>query len=619
MSRMRLLFILLTIGAVAVFVVPWRTVQSQSGQRCFPETGFCISGRIREFWEQNGGLPVFGFPTTPLQSETVEGKSFQAQWFERNRLELHPENPRPYDVLLGRLGADRLAQQGRDWRAFPQSAPQPGCQFFPETKHNVCGSILKAWQANGLNLDGKPGYSYAESLALLGLPLSEQLTETLSDGKSYRIQWFERGRIERHPDNPAPYQVQLGLLGNEVRSAVGVTPWVGTTEDYKAMGYPDQRKIVRDSQGRLYVAYRKKYPAGGDNPYHIFVSRSTDGGATWTVLNGNRPIENTGNFMQRPPSIAVDANDTLHVVWYGNDANHSAENDREIKYVRSSDGGATWSDWVNVAEVPGYNGQNLWQEHPTLCVSGTNVSVVWQGRDSSAPNDSQIKFIRSADGGRTWTPWQNVAPDPKRNFSRPTCVITSDERRMYLLGYGEINQTQQIQWTVSEDQGQTWAAWRPIAPDGMDQRHVSVVIDSANRLHAVWRQGMASGPAQIRYAAYDGNTWSATAPVAANPAAYLFCPSIAVTGQNGLWVAWTETTAKSGYPEDDPRQGQGVAVNQPAGGAWGTPVALGSSENAELYASLGAGSRNQTAGVDAVWLNAAEKGQWRIQYTNLKK
>jgi hypothetical protein len=31
---------------------------------CFPETGQCIGGRFRQFWEQHGGLPVFGFPIT---------------------------------------------------------------------------------------------------------------------------------------------------------------------------------------------------------------------------------------------------------------------------------------------------------------------------------------------------------------------------------------------------------------------------------------------------------------------------------------------------------------------------------------------------------------------------
>jgi hypothetical protein len=142
------------------------------------------------------------------------------QWFARNRLELHPENRPPYDVLLGRLGDVRLAQQGRDWRtAFPSEGAQPGCRFFTLTGHSVCGRILEVWRANGLELDGQPGKTEAESLALFGLPLSGLVTETLSDGRQYQVQWFERARFELHPENQRPYDVLLGLLGNELRGA----------------------------------------------------------------------------------------------------------------------------------------------------------------------------------------------------------------------------------------------------------------------------------------------------------------------------------------------------------------------------------------------------------------
>src|SRR5690348_14348569 len=63
---------------------------AQQPQRCFPETGYCISGTIREYWERNGGLPVFGYPITSQQVETGEGTwSGPVQWFERDRLEDH--------------------------------------------------------------------------------------------------------------------------------------------------------------------------------------------------------------------------------------------------------------------------------------------------------------------------------------------------------------------------------------------------------------------------------------------------------------------------------------------------------------------------------------------------
>jgi hypothetical protein len=220
--RVSRIALLLCLGLVVA--TAYSAVSAQGDRRCFPETGFCIEGRIRTFWEQNGGLAVFGFPLGPQQEQTVEGRPFVAQWFERSRLELHPENPAPYDVLLGRLGAARLAQTDRDWQAFPKSVPGSGCRFFVETGHNICGPILDYWRANGLEFDGGAGKSEAESLALFGLPLSDAHYETLEGGKQYLAQWFERARFEIHPENAPPYDVLLGRLGDEVYNRTGLLP-----------------------------------------------------------------------------------------------------------------------------------------------------------------------------------------------------------------------------------------------------------------------------------------------------------------------------------------------------------------------------------------------------------
>lgn len=193
---------------------------AQQDERCFAETGYCISGRIREYWAQNGGAPIFGYPIGPQLEARVEGGPVQTQWFERVRMELHPENQPPYDVLLGRIGVEALEQQGRDWTSFPRSEASAECQYFPETGHNVCGAILQAWEANGLAFDNQPGSTPAESLALFGLPLSDEMTETV-EGQQYTVQWFERARFELHPENQAPYNVLFGRLGAELRGQRG--------------------------------------------------------------------------------------------------------------------------------------------------------------------------------------------------------------------------------------------------------------------------------------------------------------------------------------------------------------------------------------------------------------
>src|SRR5262245_10963367 len=98
--------------ALLLLLVLLPTAPTLAAPRCFPEAApainECIDGRLGAFWAENGGLPVFGYPISGQLAQQVEGRMVDVQLFERNRLELHPENRPPYDVLLGRLGAEAL-------------------------------------------------------------------------------------------------------------------------------------------------------------------------------------------------------------------------------------------------------------------------------------------------------------------------------------------------------------------------------------------------------------------------------------------------------------------------------------------------------------------------------
>jgi endonuclease YncB( thermonuclease family) len=194
--------------ALAVAWPPPAPAAAQPGPQCFPETGFCISGQFRAYWQENGGLPVFGYPITPERPETSRdsGRVYPTQWFERNRFELHGD-----DVLLGRLGDDRLRQLGVDWQAQPRAAPLPGCDYFQETGRNVCD------QGDGLGF--KSYWNGKGGLASFGLPLTEAAEEANPSGDRVLTQWFERARFEWHPDNPDEFKVLLGLLGTETLTA----------------------------------------------------------------------------------------------------------------------------------------------------------------------------------------------------------------------------------------------------------------------------------------------------------------------------------------------------------------------------------------------------------------
>jgi hypothetical protein len=203
------------VGIFALALLPAPAAQAQAS-RYFPETGHEVSGRFLDYWQQSGGLDVFGYPLTGERVE--DGRT--VQYFERTRFEYAPENAPPYDVLLGRLGVTTLQRQGVDWHEMPTSSgPVAGCLWFGQTDHNVCNQLenegigfLNYWRSNGLEFDGQPGHSYQESIALFGLPITEPY-EYEVEGQNYQVQWFERARFEWHPDNPPGSRVLLGRLG----------------------------------------------------------------------------------------------------------------------------------------------------------------------------------------------------------------------------------------------------------------------------------------------------------------------------------------------------------------------------------------------------------------------
>ncbi|WP_051913810.1 trypsin-like serine peptidase [Thermorudis peleae] len=170
----------------------------------FPQTQHNLCYGFRAYWQRFGGLAIFGYPITEEYTDPTTG--YVTQWFERARFEWHPgQFPQRYDVLLGLLGDEITA--GRQGQApFLPAQPNnaPGCVYFAQTGHNVCGDFLAFWQQNG-------------GLATFGYPISEPFAEPNPDtGQVYTVQYFERQRFEAHPEANVPYHVLLGRLGAQL-------------------------------------------------------------------------------------------------------------------------------------------------------------------------------------------------------------------------------------------------------------------------------------------------------------------------------------------------------------------------------------------------------------------
>lgn len=221
----RIIVALILISTIATLVAWPRQSAAQSRvadtyppyqARYFPETGISAVNWFLETWKNTpNALFVYGFPISmPFieESFTNPGQFYRVQYFERAILEEHPENfgqqgNRFY--VLGRLLGKQLAR-GRENEAPFRPVGNPGDgTWFAETQHtlrNGPAPFRDFWLNNG-------------GLEAFGFPLSEQFQEVNSqDGQTYWVQYFERQRMEWHPNEPNPqFRILLGLLGNEYR------------------------------------------------------------------------------------------------------------------------------------------------------------------------------------------------------------------------------------------------------------------------------------------------------------------------------------------------------------------------------------------------------------------
>ena len=165
----------------------------------FRETGHTLAYGFRQFFDEHGGLPVFGLPLTEVFGEA--GRPIQ--YFERARLEWHGDLGLVQVGLLGRWAAEGRSEHP----AFAQVSGAPvGGVFFAATGHTLAGPFLAFWRRS--------------SLSTFGFPISEPFEELNDqDGRVYTVQYFERARFELHPEQPPGYQVLLSHLGRQYLAA----------------------------------------------------------------------------------------------------------------------------------------------------------------------------------------------------------------------------------------------------------------------------------------------------------------------------------------------------------------------------------------------------------------
>jgi hypothetical protein len=210
----------------------------------------------------------------------------------------------------------------------------------------------------------------------------------------------------------------------------------------------------------------------GVNNADIYYAKSIDGGLTF---NANIKVNtNMDLSLQELPSVAVDSNGKIHVVWadWRNDADGrfvsgggiDGFNNKDVYYANSTDEGLTWSTGKRINDDLGSTGQG--PGFRSIAVDGNNnIHIIWIDRRLTLSGD--IYYANSTDGGITFS--KNKKVNDVSIASSDPAINTDESNVVYVAWVDDRNDTTKsdIFFSKSTDGGISFSLNKKINDDDL--------------------------------------------------------------------------------------------------------------------------------------------------------
>ncbi|MBT8378410.1 MAG: T9SS type A sorting domain-containing protein [Ignavibacteria bacterium] len=206
---------------------------------------------------------------------------------------------------------------------------------------------------------------------------------------------------------------------------------------------------IDHNNGNVYVTWAQFDEHGSFNSLdssEIQLSRSTDGGLTWSVpvvVSDRKGNAQAGNYSDHAPMPAIGPNNEVYVTWMGPEG---------MMFDKSTDAGITWLpndinitgshiNWLvfnvpGVEIVPGFPVINC--DLSTSSYYG-DIYICWTDQRSGY-NDTDVWLTKSSDGGLNWTPPIRVNNDgPNRHQFFAWMTIDQSNGYLYFVFYDRRN------------------------------------------------------------------------------------------------------------------------------------------------------------------------------------
>lgn len=288
-------------------------------------------------------------------------------------------------------------------------------------------------------------------------------------------------------------------------------------------------------EGTRAAAWVSAPDGGTDGRLYVLV-----GGPPAELRDTLGPIEAHG---EAPPKIAYSGDGALNALYVvGKVVPGRRFPLAALRFVRSSDGGRTWTDPVTVTDDSDFGSHNFHALH--TAADGT-IYVAWlDGREGQ----SAAYMTHSTDGGKTWAPNVRIAAGEACPCCR-TAIATAPDGRVFIAWRHVLTgNVRDIVVASSGNRGKTWTEPVRVHADnwvfpGCPHAGPAMQADAEGRLNITWWTGK-EGSAGVYYARSGnaGATWSA--PVALGVAEFSRPAHVqlALAPDGKVVVAWDDGT-----------------------------------------------------------------------------
>jgi len=328
------------------------------------------------------------------------------------------------------IAADRL---GHVYILYPQYLGVPGCPkcYSPTMILQVSADRGATWAA--------PRVIY-----LAGSTTGQwdaQITVDPIDGQTVYASWLQNGKsdivVGRSTDFGANWSVVtadstnagtdkpiLLVRGRDVYVGYNHTQtvWVSSSHDAGAtftsvkvnsngkLGWSLAGGGAIDPSGNVYFSWSGYEQNGGaKGPVNLYISKSSDGGATWTSnvidVSGSPPDCSAyfcgWAFLGAQITMTSDAAGTLYALWNSGTVDKGPE---RISFAKSTNGGVNWSKKADVSVAP----VGVSHAFPAIVAGKAgDVRIAWM--DTRAGTLWNTYYRSSTNGGATWSAESDIS------------------------------------------------------------------------------------------------------------------------------------------------------------------------------------------------------------------